>query len=342
MLNRFLSLALAVWLSPMTFAVEAHAYGHYFPQNNSEQITLQVLVEGDASAVKLMVEELPKMASNYGIDLAFASRQTDPYEVRIIVTVGQGSANDPTTFNHFPVSFIFSSAVVMTRDGNVLFTSSQSSVTAKGAIILTARETCKRLYEQYEVIKNASRQHLADSLMGKNKRSDESPKTDSQEIADLPKAAGVYCNISHTWVQLGEIFAKTQAGGMGKAFLTWGISRIHINQTFDGPQAKFQLSEQAPTFYVVGTAVSNEDAAIVRLRKKPKQREVSIGSLTAFNSEAGYRNEDIIVVTVSRVSANVVKITPQAKLQPGEYLLRLESFAGEGDGYDFGITPAKR
>jgi hypothetical protein len=90
---------------------------------------------------------------------------------------------------------------------------------------------------------------------------------------------------------------------------------------------------------VRGFVVSERGGEIVRLAKKKAHREILAASIKPFNAKTGFSEHGVDEIIDSRVSSDVVAITPRAELKTGEYLL---SFRGLELSYDFGIATAKR
>ena len=81
---------------------------------------------------------------------------------------------------------------------------------------------------------------------------------------------------------------------------------------------------------------------IVRLKMGERHREAEAASSAAFHAKVGHREGDVRNVIVERVSEDVVGITPQTVLEPGEFLLYLDASETLQSGYDFGISSEKK
>jgi hypothetical protein len=292
--------------------------------------SLRVLVEGDSSTLPHAVEELRKAGRDYGLEFVFAAA-TDPYDARLIFTTGAGTAWNPDphpTFN--VISYGYSSAVALTPEGKLLFTASNSGVTMNAARTASVKDMIKNLSLRYDALTQKATPSNAGNIGG-----GQSP----EGLSDQP---GVYYKSPSGWARLDQTSPSgAKARGLAKAMFSWGFASISAAQVYQGAQASLQLSERRPVFYVKDFAVSEQGATIVRVEKKGGSREVQVGSVSAFNARPGFRDRDRREVKVSRAAGGVSVITPAADLEPGEYLLLLDS-SDLDYGYDFGVKTAKQ
>ena len=164
-------------------------------------------------------------------------------------------------------------------------------------------------------------------------------KTEGVELL----AEGVYYKGPTGWVKLEQIM---MAGGGAKHMAKMLVPGLtpQIVWTFRGAEAPVQMAEPKPTLfvkqspYMVNVAGHSErDIVLVRFDKKKDHRELqttSGGNVLTFKS--GFSKDKTPDITVARLSETIFKVTPNADLQPGEYLLTFG--AGGALGYDFGIT----
>lgn len=151
----------------------------------------------------------------------------------------------------------------------------------------------------------------------------------------LPETKGVYIRTAAgKFTRIEEISFNTQKtkgvwkGVVPVAGLVIGMNSVSV---FRGASAATQFSETRPAFYVRDAPTAN--AIIVQLKVKGKNREVLTGKVKGIRgAEGGYQEKDIRETSISRVSDNVVTISPKAGLAPGEYILILS-----GSTFDFGI-----
>lgn len=162
-----------------------------------------------------------------------------------------------------------------------------------------------------------------------------------ESVPGLPASPGVYYQSADGFVTLQEASTpgyKTKGFFKnfipGAAYVTGG-SGMHVYRDAHAP---IQIEELRPIFYLRGAAKSGRDALIVRLDTKKDGREVQISAAKGIRGgEAGYKDDKLAELTVEAVSAYVLRVTPAADLEEGEYLL----IADEEHAYDFGIAKSK-
>lgn len=139
------------------------------------------------------------------------------------------------------------------------------------------------------------------------------------------------------WVALEQV--QSQKTTSHKSFLTriTNIGSIRYTVEFRGSNAATQIAESRPTLYIrLVPAISDlpklvPASVIARLDSKKDKREVEVQAMTTTTWETGTPS---IKVILKQVAADIVSVTPQADLEPGEYLL---NFGYPDGGYDFGI-----
>lgn len=288
--------------------------------------SLRVFVEGDANSLPWFIEEIRKAGVGQATDVIFARSSTDAYDVQVIVTTNAGSQFNPDPHPTFPtVSYGYSSAVVLTAQGKMIATLSNSGATMAGARQAVAKELFRNLSLYYKILKPAD--------AGAQSRDDD------PALAGLSDQPGVYYKAQAGWTRLDTASSsRVKARGAAKTVFTWGMASTTTSRVYSGAQAALQARERSPGFYVRGFNVSDQTALIVRVEKKRNDREVRIGSLSAFNAKTGYRQQDARRVKVTSIAGDVSVIKPETELEPGEYILLLDSNAS-GYAYDFGVKP---
>jgi len=294
--------------------------------SNQDKKSLRVLVEGDTNSLPWFFEDIKKAGVGYAMEFAFATSATDAYDARIIVTASSGSQFNPDPHPTFhTISYGYSSAVVLTPQGKLIVTASQTAVTIAGARQAVAKEVFRNLFMYYGILKPT-----APSLQS---------RSDDPSLAGLSDQPGVYYKAQTGWTRLDTAFSSgVRNSGTAKTLLTWGMASTTTSRVYKGAQASLQAQERRPGFYVRGFNVSDQTALIVRVEKKRNDREVRIGSLSAFDAKTGYREQDARKVKVTSIAGDVSVITPETELEPGEYILLLDSNASDY-AYDFGVKP---
>jgi len=305
---------------------------------------LRVLVEGEPAVVSVALQAVQTAAFERGIRIIPIATLTEPCDTRLIIIAGSGSTWDtnpsiPAGTPQFPVDFGFSTVVVLTPDGKLLFTVNQSGNTAKAATIAAAKESVKRLSDHYAT----ETQKQGCSGSGENRLANPSAGAQASApenlAADLPADIGVYYLESGKWIAVSPVApSQTNIQGMAKGMLTWGISGLAIVQAYHGPSASTQIFDRRPTFYVRGAPPSSGSVWFVRLEEKRDRRELRVARATAWNMQAGLSSRDVTEAVIVRVGQDVIAITPRSDLGPGEYILRLVSPEFSDNAYDFRIT----
>ncbi len=159
-------------------------------------------------------------------------------------------------------------------------------------------------------------------------------------IQDIPSAPGVYYRQpAQSWINIPKApILSSKLMGTGLFVETGGYTNLGTDVVCEGDKAKTRISDPMPTLFVKGIGPA-EDVQIVRLTKKKAGRAFYKSSANStIENKIGARKSDLRMVTVTRIEEGVIAVTPDSKLDAGEYLLVI----GEPDNsYDFGID-AKR
>jgi hypothetical protein len=319
---------------------------HTQSEPDSTQSSLKILVEGDPSAVRAIVESFRRTNVRTDPPLELVTPESGQHDIRLISSIGtdsvwvqpfnthihsnphaQAHANSPSV-----EWFTVVSVVGVTRDGKFIFTVTEADKAASTAVVSATTRAVARL-RAYVQTQQTGPVQASDPIAPAQR-----PSAASDEVSGLPPAPGVYYKGESGWLQLREaIQSGTSHKGIGLSLMTWGGSPVKLARRYDGPRALAQTTEGSPAFYVRGFSLSESDVTIVQLNAKKGYREVEIASVSPYRSRSGYRNSDSTRVVVNRVAGDVYRISPVAALQPGEYLLSLFPLEVEG-AYEFGIS----
>jgi hypothetical protein len=341
MLRRYITILIALAL--MSITLKARVQNSAEPSLQQDGKALRTFVEGDASAIPTVIEEMRRRAGESGFRITFVSKSTDPYDARLILTFGTGKTwdTDPDIRPgdiRFPVQFAFGAAVALTPEGKAVFTAAHSGNTLQSASVAVAREIIKNLRRYSGAL--GEKQNATDFGEHHSQKPGALNDAMSSTGSPIPGEPGIYYKAPDGWVRLEQASpSATEHRGVGTALLTFGLSGVRMIQLYEGAQSHLQIQDRKPTFYVRGFGVSEQGGEIVRLAKKKGHREILAASIKPFNAKAGYREHDVNEVVVSRVSSDVVAITPRTELKTGEYLL---SFTRLELSYDFGIATEKK
>lgn len=341
MLTHYPTILIALVLMSMT--LNARVQNNAGPSLQQDGKALRTFVEGDALAIPTVIEEMRRRAGESGLRIIFLNRSTDPYDVRLILTFGSGRTWD-TNPNarpgdiRLPVPFAFGTVIALMPDGQPVFTAAGSGNTLQSASIAVATEIISNLQ------KHSGAHDEKHSVTGSGEPDSQKPgapyEAKSSTGRPIPGEPGIYYEGPDGWVRLERVSPSgVESKGVGKALLTWGTSAVRVVQLYEGAQSRLQIRDRKPTFYVRGFAVSEQGGEIVRLAKKNAHREILAASIKPFNAKAGYSEHDRDEIINSRVSSDVVAITPRTELKSGEFLL---SFSRLELSYDFGIVTEKR
>jgi hypothetical protein len=301
-------------------------------QTQSSEGSIHILVEGEASAARAMVEALRRIDTPLDLKIEFVSAPSDPYHVRLIASAGNGNVwcadSQPPRY----MWVFFSNVVALAPDGKLLFTVAGSGNTSRQSIADSAKQTIRQLRNHQRGLK------------------DNRPEPDAgvaQKIqtlpGGLPSEPGVYHMLDTGWLRLNEVLPSDLSNrGVAAALLTGGLSGIRVVQIYRDAESNLRVQERKPTFYVRGFGLADRDARILRLTKKKKHREVQVASVNAFNPKHGYRERDAHEVVIERISDTLIKVTSASELEPGEYLLQLSRSDFSDGGYEFSVSNKRK
>ena len=175
-------------------------------------------------------------------------------------------------------------------------------------------------------------------------------------LAGLPCKQGYFYKSGAEWIELNHSsISKAKLKGTEKMFLSGGIVGSGMDLVYEGPQATLKVTGPRPTFYVHLPGQSSfidqhffrsrTKQVIVQLDQKKSTRLLEITPVGIFNwfPHSKFKKKDMHETVVTRVSSDVIAITPSSDLKPGEYLLTVlapgRHGAEGGHGYDFTVLP---
>jgi hypothetical protein len=290
---------------------------------------LRVLVEADASILPAAIENLRKGEATSGFQISFVEKSATDYNLRIILTAeGTSIWAQGTSMERCWVGY--SSGVVLTGEGKLLFTVTRHSNTAKGALAEVSKEIIKGLAAHSYALK------------GQAQPVPEQVRATSGTPAGLSAEPGVYYKEGDRWVRLSAVSAIVRPKGLGAALLTGGLTGVRTAHMFPGAQAAIKITERRPVFHIQGYDLAEQGISIVRLSRKGDSREVANGFVSPFALKVGYKQSDLRKVAVTRLTNDLVSATPESDLEAGEYLLVLGRTSEADGGFDFSIEGKKK
>ena len=186
--------------------------------------------------------------------------------------------------------------------------------------------------------------------------SPDTPIVQASQLVGLPCKQGYFYKSGTEWIELNHsVISRAKLKGIEKMILSGSIVSEGIDVVYEGPQALLKVSEARPTFYVHLPGQSSfidqyffrsqTKQVIVQLDQKKSTRQLEIRPTGIFSYRRGsqFRKKDMHETVVTRVSRDVIAITPKSDLTPGEYLLTVlapgRHGAEGGHGYDFTVLP---
>jgi hypothetical protein len=182
------------------------------------------------------------------------------------------------------------------------------------------------------------------------------PDNAQTSLVGLPCRQGYFYKSDTEWVELNHSsISKAKLKGIEKTILSGGIVSSGIDVVYEGAQARLKVTGPRPTFYVhmpgQGSFIdqhffrSRTKQVIVQMDQKKSTRLLEIAPTGVFSFHRGsrFRKKAMYETVVTRVSSDVIAITPSSDLKPGEYLLTVlapgRHGAEGGHGYDFTVLP---
>lgn len=283
---------------------------------------LRLMVEGEPSLSRSIIEAMRRNVARYDFKLEFVGGLDNQHDVRLIVSAGNGNVPCPE-MSSSNAWFHYNGVVALAPDGKLLFTLTRSGRSAIEIVDDTAIGVIRNLYSHAT---SPRKQTTFDSGV-------------SQEP---PAEPGIYYKNGTEWLRLMETLARPEVRGTERFMLTFGFSEVRSFLVYSGASANLQVPEQKPEFYVRGFLVSEQDVQIIRLEKRKDHRQAQISSFSRIYWKTGYKENDLHRVMVTRVSNSVYKIAPASELPQGEYVLQLYASDVDSRGYEFGITSMKK
>jgi len=320
------------------------------PDQQTQKRALRLLLEGDSSIAPYSFQELYKRGSERNCEISFAAGENDAYDARVILTSDAGSVwcSPTTTHSITPWTewLFYGSAVVLMRNGKLLFTVSRSGFSGGAVRGLLIKELIDDFQVYYPTLK--SQDSAVTSSVTNLPAAAPQDKPVEKTPAGLPEKPGVYYSAPAGTAgpagltRLSEVsVSRLRTTGAGKALLSWGLSEVRTANTYNGEQASTQIAEPQPMFLVRTIHAAVHDAVIIRLDKKKGFRELPITAVSLRGSKFLADDKIVSHATVDLIGNDVFRVIPKLQLKPGEYILRLAG-SEDGEGYEFGVVSARK
>jgi hypothetical protein len=133
------------------------------PQSANSSKELRIFIEEDFSTAQMLKRELAYWSSRIGIPIIFVEKDVEAYDLRILLTSGEGSDSESCSTSCSPggpdcplssscssscsvtITHHFVSALALTPDGKLQFTETGVASLKRFAITPLARKLAKRL-----------------------------------------------------------------------------------------------------------------------------------------------------------------------------------------------------
>jgi hypothetical protein len=134
---------------------------------------------------------------------------------------------------------------------------------------------------------------------------------------DVPDDIGVYTKLKGSLAEVYAEIVSWKSGGVGKSFLTGGMTKGHVNATVSGPKSKLQLG--TPIEFVIRCAegVTPSEYMLLKLDEKGDRREFRAVTGGVYHSSGG-AEKDAIKFDFQKIAPRTYKIA-LAGLKKGEY-----------------------
>jgi hypothetical protein len=313
-----------------------------WPQEKSPS-PLRILVEGEGTISRSIIEAVRRANAKNDIKLEFVSGVGGPYDLRLLVSSGYGTASGSCSCSEGSSSYsetIYHTTVnALTASGKLLIMMTHASDVPSKANNEVATAVIQNIIYRFESIQKESIANAKAPQETINQiESKEAVKSSAEEP---PKEPGVYYRDGTNWILLAESLPTTKVRGMGRALLTVMLASVRFYDVYSGTSAQVQIREQKPEFYVRDFPIAHQELAIVQLKKEKDRREVHSSSVSLLRG-SGHKNVDLHKLKATRISNDVYKLVPEDELQPGEYVLDLYISDTDTGVYEFGIVGSKK
>lgn len=153
------------------------------------------------------------------------------------------------------------------------------------------------------------------------------------------------------------VYSQGKSGGALASALTYGVAKVKVSVTLDGPSSRRQIDEQKPEFYFYfdvtknslsqtsnwwfATATSPNEFILVDFTIKKKSRDVETGSASILGASSGVADKNKIAFKFDKIAPGIYKVSFDQPLS-GEFCFMYAGsvpagFEGVNKVYDFGI-----
>src|SRR5215831_10155763 len=170
------------------------------PRQESQPNSLRILVEGEPSVSRSIIEAMRRINAKYDVKFEFVDEPDARHDLRLIVSGGNGKVQFSGTCSDniiSPAQCYFNSIVALTPDGKLLFTVSRSGGSPREAVDGVTTEAIRNIYSQSTLLQKQS--------PFKAGAPQENVKPIEPAVQEPPNEPGVYYKSGVDWIRLAQI-----------------------------------------------------------------------------------------------------------------------------------------
>ena len=159
-------------------------------------------------------------------------------------------------------------------------------------------------------------------------------------ILQIPPARGVYYEGPAGWVNLPASMLVPFHHSGARELLGFGTSKATVE--VDGAGAALSIPDRKPTFYMRGYRTGTK-LYLVRLTEKQDYRELKLSYRYKMSDSGRFQKEALNALHMAPLTEDVVTLTPQGELAPGEYAIvssLAPAYRSMRLAFEFGVYPA--
>jgi hypothetical protein len=224
-----------------------------WPQQESPTNSLRILVEGETSLSLSIIEAARKFDANY-VKFEFVDGPDARHDLRLIVSGGNGKVY-PSGICSDRISCstqcYYNNIVALTPNGKLLFTIGRTGDSSREALEDALTAAVLYIHDQTTLLQKQSPFNAGAPQV--------TVKPIEPTVQEPPADPGVYYKSGVDWIRLSPPSVRHERR----------LERSpYIAKVYPGAQAKAQVAELKPEFYVRGFPVSEQEIRVVRLETK--------------------------------------------------------------------------
>ena len=170
---------------------------------------------------------------------------------------------------------------------------------------------------------------------------DEDSESDisSSSGAELPTGFGGFIKTSEGFLQLTKESisgTRKERGLVGR--IVEGLKDAKTFNLYRGESSGVQVPDSRLNIYISGADSYSSSFLLLKLKQNQGKREVEYSRINVLGKGSeGFSDKDIHRISTKKLNDNLVIVTPQVPLEPGQYILIIEEADSRGTGYSFGV-----